>query len=52
MEVLRKTEGIVAVESVVLEWVEIDGEKKPSLRAKYSYKNTDKKVETTFRFVV
>ena len=29
------------VESVVLEWVEIDGQKKPSLRAKYTYQNTN-----------
>lgn len=52
MEVLRKTEGISNVESVVLEWVEIDGQKKPSLRAKYTYQNTNKTVEATFKFVV
>ena len=52
MEVLKKTEGISNVESVVLEWVEIDGEKKPSLRAKYTYQNTNKTVEATFKFVV
>lgn len=51
-EVLRKTEGISNVESVDFEWVEIEGEKKPSLRAKYCYENTDKKVETVFKFVV
>ena len=52
MEVLRKTEGISNVESVVLEWVEIDGQKKPSLRAKYTYQNTNKTVEAIFKFVV
>lgn len=52
MEVLKKTEGISNVESVVLEWVEIDGEKKPSLRAKYTYQNTNKTVEATFKFAV
>ena len=31
---------------------EIDGEKKPSLKAKYCYENTNKKVETTFKFIV
>lgn len=51
-EVLRKTEGISNVESVDFEWVEIEGEKKPSLRAKYCYENTDKKVETVFKFAV
>ena len=52
MEVLRKTERISNVESVAFEWVEIEGEKKPSLRAKYCYENTDKKVETVFKFAV
>ncbi len=52
MEILKKTEGIENVESVALEWVEIDGEKKPSLKAKYCYENTNKKVETTFKFIV
>ena len=51
-EVLRKTEGISNVESVAFEWVEIEGEKKPSLRAKYCYENTNKKVETVFKFAV
>ena len=52
MEVLRKTEGISNVESVAFEWVEIDGEKRPSLKAKYCYENTNKKVETVFKFAV
>ena len=52
MEILRKTEGIGTVENVVLKWVEIEGEKKPSLRAKYTYENTNKTVEATFKFAV
>ena len=52
MEVLKKTEGISNVESVAFEWVEIDGGKKPSLKAKYCYENTNKKVETVFKFAV
>ena len=52
MEVLRKTEGIESVESAVFQWVDIDGVKKPSLKAKYKYKNTDTTVETTFKFAV
>lgn len=52
MEILRKTEGIESVESVAFEWIEIEGQKKPSLRAKYYYENTDKKVEAVFKFAV
>ena len=52
MEILRKTEGIENVESVAFEWVEIEGEKKPSLRAKYYYTGSSTKVETTFKFIV
>ena len=52
MEVLRKTEGIADVENVAFEWVDIDGEKKPSLRAKYCYVGSINKVETVFKFVV
>lgn len=52
MEILRKTEGIESVESVAFEWIEIEGQKKPSLRAKYYYENTNKKIEAVFKFAV
>jgi len=52
MEMLRKTERIASVESAIFEWVEIEGQKKPSLRAKDCYENTNKKVEAVFKFAV
>ncbi len=52
MEVLRKTEGIADVENVAFEWVDVDGEKKPSLRAKYCYVGSINRVETVFKFAV
>lgn len=52
MEVLRKTEGIADVESVAFEWVNVNGKRKPSLRAKYRYVGSNNKVETIFKFAV
>lgn len=52
MEVLRKTEGIADVESVAFEWVDVNGEKKLSLRAKYCYVGSSNNVETVFKFAV
>ena len=52
MEVLRKTKGISEVESVFFYWAEIEGVKKPCLKAKYSYEGNNNKVEAVFKFAV